>query len=47
MTTFKFNVVIGVKASSVVAFSDIDLFFFAAAAVRSFDVNLGVSVAAV
>ena len=47
MTTFEFNVVIGVKASSVIAFSNIDLFFAAALVVRNFDINLGVSVAAV
>ena len=46
VTTFEFNVVIGVKASSVVAFGNINL-FFAAAVVRNFDVNLGVSVAAI
>ena len=46
MTTFEFNVVIGVKASSVIAFSKIDL-FFAAAVVRNLDINVGISVAAV
>lgn len=46
MTTLEFNVVIGVKAPSVITFGDVDL-FFAAVAMRNFDVNLGISVAAV
>ena len=44
MTTLKFNVVIGVKASSVITFGDVDLFFAAAMVVRDFDVDLGISV---
>lgn len=46
MTTLKFNVVIGVKASSVITFGDVDL-FFVAVAVRYFNVDFGISVAAV
>ncbi len=46
MTTLKFNVVIGVKAASVITFSNVDL-FFAALVVRSLDVNLSIGVAAV
>ena len=46
MTTLEFNVVIGMNASSVITFGDVDL-FFAAAVVRDFDVNLGIRVAAV
>ena len=45
MTTLKFNVVVGMKATSVITFSDVD-FFFAAVVMRKFDVDLGVSVAA-
>lgn len=46
MTTLEFNVVIGVNASSVFTFGDVD-FFFRAVVVRNFDINLGISVAAV
>ena len=46
MTTLEFNVVIGVKASSIITFRDVDL-FFAAVVVRNFDVDLCISIAAV
>ena len=46
MTTLEFNVVVGLKASSVVTFGNVDL-FFAAVAVRNFDVDLSISVSAV
>ena len=46
MTMLELNVVIGMKASSVLTFGDVDL-FFAAVVVRNFDIDLGISVAAV
>ena len=46
MTALELNVVIGMKASSVLTFGDVDL-FFAAVVVRNFDIDLGISVAAV
>ncbi len=46
MTTLKLNVVVGMKATSVITFSDVD-FFFAAVVVRNFDVDFGFFFAAV
>ena len=46
MTTLKLKVVIRMEASSVIAFGNVD-FFFAAVVVRNFNVDLGISVAAV
>lgn len=46
MTTLKLKVVIRVEASSVITFGNVNL-FFAAAVVRNFNVDLGISVAAV
>ena len=46
MTTLNLKIVIGLEASSVITFSDVNL-FFAAVVVRSFNVDLGISVAAV
>ncbi len=46
VTTFKLNVVIWMKASTVITFCNVDL-FFAPVVVRNFDVDLGISVAAV
>ena len=48
ITTLEFYVVIGVKAASVIAFGDVNLFFAAMVVVmRSFYVDLSISIAAV
>ena len=47
MTTLKFDVVIGLKASSVFTFGDVDLFFAAVLAMRNFYVDLRIGVATV
>ena len=47
MATLEFYVVIGVKAASVIAFSDVNLFLAAMVVVRSFYVDLSIGIAAV
>ena len=47
MTTLVFYVVIGLKAASVIAFSNVNLFFAAVVVVGYFDVDLCISVTAV
>ena len=47
MTTLVFYVVIGLKAASVIAFSNVDLFFAAMVVVGYFDVDLCISITAV
>lgn len=46
MMTLELNVVVRVEASSVITFGAVDV-FFAAVVLRNFNVDLGISVAAV
>ena len=46
MTTLEFDVVIGLKAASVIAFGDVNL-FFAVVVMRNLYIDLSISIAAV
>ena len=46
MMTVEFNVVVGMKATSVITFGDVDL-SFAAVVMGNFDIDFGISVTAV